>query len=95
MSVQRYPHMVTIYKGEGRILVVPVVNHIGGYSIKTSWFINVKDVMSSIDIGNSLLEAAKFVRNSPISTLTHKEREAEEAWKKNSKYKNWISFWKN
>ena len=95
MSVQRYPHMVSLYKGEGRILVVPVVNHIGGYSIKTSWFINVKNVMSSIDIGNSLLEAATFVRNSPISTLTPKEREAGEAWKKNSKYKNWLSFWKH
>ena len=39
MSVQKYPWNVSIYKGEGRILIVPVINHIGGYSIVSSWIL--------------------------------------------------------
>ena len=95
MSVQKYPWLVSAFKGEGRILIVPVINHIGGYSIDSSWFINIEDVEDFASIGNSLLKALEFIKNSPVSTLTPKEWELEAAWKKNSKYKSWNSFWKN
>lgn len=95
MSVQKYPWNVSIYKGEGRILIVPVINHIGGYSIVSSWFVNIEDVGDFTGIGDSIIKALEFIKKSPVSTLTPKEREAEAAWKRNSKYKSWNSFWKN
>lgn len=95
MSVQKYPLLLSIYKGEGRILIIPIINHIGGYSIDSSWFINIEDIGDYSNIGESIFKAIDFVKNSPVSSLTPKERDLEVAWKKNSKYKNWISFWKN
>ncbi len=95
MSVQKYPWLVSMYKGEGRILLIPVIDHIGGYSVNSNWFINISDIEDNNSIGSGLLEALEFIKNSPISTLTAKERSLESAWKKNSKYKSWISFWKN
>lgn len=95
MSVQRFPLSLSIYKGEERILIVPVINHMGGYSIYSSWFIKIENVDDYSNIGESVFKAVDFVKNSPISRLTPKERDLEAAWKKNSKYKSWISFWKN
>lgn len=95
MSVQRYPFLVSIYKGEGRLLVVPVINHIGGYSVDSSWFVNLTDAEEYSILGERALEAVEFVKNSPLSSATPKEREVDAAWKKNTKYKSWLSFWKN
>lgn len=95
MSVQKYPLLLSVYKGEGRILIIPIINHIGGYSIASSWFINIENMEDYTNIGESIYKAVDFVKNSPVSSLTPKERDLEEAWKKNSKYKSWISFWKN
>lgn len=95
MGVQRYPWMVSIYKGENRILIVPIIDHMGGYSIVSSWFIRIENMEDYTGIGESIFKAVDFVKNSPISRLTPKERELNSAWKKNSKYKSWNSFWRN
>ena len=95
MSVQKYPWSVSVYKGEGRILVIPVINHKAGYSIAAEWFANIQDTEDCVGIGNSIFEALEFIKNSPVSILTPEERALVSAWKKNSKYKNWISFWRN
>ena len=92
MSVQRYPWMVIIYKGENRFLFIPIINHIGGYSVDANWSINL-----SCDDYEGLVKSIKssleYIRQSPISTLIPKERIP--AWKSNSKYTTWASFWKN
>lgn len=95
MSIQRYPRTVTIFKGEGRIFLVPTIQHIGGYSVDAEWFIRIKDMENCEEIGNGILNAFEFIEDSPISTSTAKEQEENAAWKKNSKYKGWVSFWKN
>ncbi len=95
MSVQKYPWRVNIYKGEGRLLIVPVVRHIGGYSVDSECFINMKDIENVVEIGNGILKAVDMVRNSPISTSTDEERKKSAAWKKNSRYKGWVTFWEN
>ncbi len=82
MSVQKYPWRVNIYKGEGRLLIVPVVRHIGGYSVDSECFINMKDIENVVEIGNGILKAVDMVRNSPISTSTDEERKKSAAWKK-------------
>ena len=95
MSVQKYPRSVTIFKGEGRIFIVPLVRHIGGYSVDSEWFIKVKDMEDSKEIGNAILKAFEFIENNPISTKSEKEQQNNAAWRKNSKYKSWVAFWKN
>ena len=35
------------------------------------------------------------IRNSPLSSLTPNERKENAAWKKNTKYRSRVSFWKN
>ena len=41
MMLHSYPLLISIYKGEGRMLIVPLIDHIAGYSIDTDWFINL------------------------------------------------------
>lgn len=95
MSVQKYPWSVSIYKGENRILIIPLVRHVGGYSIHSEYFFCIKDMENAEEIGNCILKAVKFIKDSPISSSTGKERKENAAWKKNSKYKGWVSFWEN
>lgn len=95
MSVHSYPLLLSLYKGEGRILIVPLIDHVAGYSIDADWFLNVTDVDDAIEIGGSVISAVDYIRNSPLSSLTPKEREDNAAWKKNTKYKSKVTFWKN
>ena len=39
MMLHSYPLLISIYKGEGRMLIVPLIDHIAGYSIDSDWFI--------------------------------------------------------
>ena len=95
MIMQRYPFCLRIYKGEDRILIIPVINHIGGYSVCSEEFINIDNIGDYLGIGNSMLKAIEYIKMSPLSELTPKERELNAVWRKNSKYKSWNSFWKN
>lgn len=95
MNVQKYPWVISVYKGEGRILIIPAIKHIGGYSILSSWFINIENMEDYAMIGTGIINAVEYIKNSPISTLTPREQDLNAAWQKNSKYKSWISFWKN
>ncbi|MBQ2238327.1 MAG: hypothetical protein II321_02690 [Lachnospiraceae bacterium] len=93
--VQKYPLLLSIYKGEGRILLIPIIDHRGGYSVDSDWFINLKNIEDYVEIGEGIFKSIDFVKESPISKVTSKERDLKAAWRKNSKYKSWISFWKN
>ena len=95
MSVQKYPWLVSIYKGEDRILIIPIINNIGGYRVESGSFIRIENEDDIYDVGNGVLEAIDIIKNSPLSCLTQKERDLGAAWKKNSRYKSWLSFWKN
>ena len=95
MDEQRYPFFIEIYKGEGRILIDPFIDHIGGYRVEAGSFVVIENMEDYTVISNSLLKMRNVIENSSISRITPKEREREMVWKKNSKYKSWISFWKN
>ena len=91
MGVQPYPWSVSIYKGEGRFLIVPDVKHIAGYriSIDNITIINETELESK-DLGNATLSAMKFIESSPLYVGL-----SEDFWKKGSKYKGYITFWKH
>lgn len=93
--VHSYPLLLSLYKGEGRILIIPLIDHIAGYSIDSDWFINILETDNVIAVGTGVMRAIDYIKESPLSSLTPKEREEIAAWKKNTKYKSKVMFWKN
>ena len=75
MLVHSYPLLLSLYKGEGRILIVPLIDHVAGYSIDAEWYENISDTDNAKNVGNGVLRAVAYIRNSPLSSLTPKERE--------------------
>ncbi len=92
MYIQEYPWLITIYKGENRFLVVPNVKHKGNYRLESSWGINLNCDEQS-ELARGIEASLEYIKQSPISTVTPKEYNP--AWKHNTKYKSWASFWKN
>jgi len=83
-----YPLLISIYKGEGRMLIVPLIDHIAGYSIDSDWFISLSDLDNAVSVGKGVKSALDYIRNSPLSSLTPNERKENAAWKKNTKYRS-------
>ncbi len=95
MNIHTWPLLIHVYKGENRILIIPTIDHKAGYSIESDWYINIKNMEDCVELGTGVIQTVDFIKNSPLSSLTPKEREQSASWKKNSKYKSWLSFWKN
>lgn len=95
MMLHSYPLLISIYKGEGRMLIVPLIDHIAGYSIDSDWFISLSDLDNAVSVGKGVKSALDYIRNSPLSSLMPNERKENAAWKKNTKYRSRVSFWKN
>ena len=92
---QKFPFLINIYKGEGRILINPCVQCWGGYRIPSENFTVINNMEDYKTIGKNILNSLNFIKNSPIDKSSAKEREDRAVWKINTKYKTWISFWKN
>lgn len=95
MIIHSYPLLISVYKGEGRVLIVPLIDHVAGYSIDSDWFINLPDLNNALSVGEGIKSALDYIKNSPLSSLTPKERKENVAWKKNTKYRSRVEFWKN
>ena len=82
MSVQPYPWMVSIYKGEGRFLITTVVKHIGGYKTHADEVTTVSETEDDLvdKLGNKVLSRIKAVENSPLYVGKPKQ-----FWKNGSK----------
>ena len=81
MMLHSYPLLISIYKGEGRMLIVPLIDHIAGYSIDSDWFISLSDLDNAVSVGEGVKSALDYIRNSPLSSLTPNERKENAAWK--------------
>ena len=82
--------IINMYKGEGRILVIPVIG------CKTAdWYVRMPDTEGSREVGQAVLDAVAFIGKKALFTEIQEKREEIAAWKRNTKYKSWISFWKN
>ena len=95
MSVQTYPLLINIYKGENRILIIPVIRHEIGFSVDSDWYAKICNTDDVDEIGNGVINAVNLIKESPLSTIDLKAQENLWSWKKNSKYKSWVSFWKH
>lgn len=96
MTVQKYPLNIYLYKGENRILFIPLIRHEGGFSEFSSHTYVINDTdCNSKNIGNTICEAIQFIINSPLSDSTPIERESKHVRLNNSRYKSEVSFWRN
>lgn len=95
MSDPSYPIFISLYKGEGRLLLIPIIDHIGGFSVHSDSVVILRDLEDYPKIGRSVVNTVEFIKNSPLSESTPREREANAVWEKNSKYKSELAFWKN
>ena len=93
MYTQRYSFIIELYKGEGRLLFVPLIDHTRGYRCEMGHNITIEQVGDENLIGAIVLELLDEIGKSPLSNM--RPREEDEAWRNNTKYKTWISFWKN
>ncbi|MCR5837092.1 MAG: hypothetical protein K6G88_11345, partial [Lachnospiraceae bacterium] len=84
---------IRVYKGEGRILVIPMLRHIAGFSVEAFEFFCADE--NECNIRKLILNAVDFIKKSPLSSSTPKERDINAVWRKNTKYKSELSFWKN
>ena len=60
MMLHSYPLLISIYKGEGRMLIVPLIDHVAGYSIDSDWFINLSDVNNALSVTIFLLNQSYY-----------------------------------
>ncbi len=80
---------IKVYKGEGRILVIPVID------VKDAqWFVRMPDMAGSLEIGQAVLDALNIIKKA-VSEGYQWDRNVVPAWQANSKYKGWVSFWKH
>ena len=92
MSVQSYPWTVRIYKGEGRFLIVAEVEHRAGYNTCADKLVTINETEDNLvtKLGNEALLGLKSIGDSPLYI-----GKPNDFWKKGSKYKGYITFWKH
>ena len=92
MSVQSYPWKVRIYKGEGRFLIVAEVEHRAGYNTCADKVVTINETEDNLvtKLGNEALLGLKSIGDSPLYI-----GKPNDFWKKGSKYKGYITFWKH
>lgn len=95
MNIHTYPLVISIYKGEGRILIMPFIDHMAGYSVYADWTANLMDIENYDDIGKAVINAVEFIKKSPLCEKDPIKSDFDEPRKRNTKYKSEISFWKN
>ena len=86
---------VSLYKGEGRIMVTPDQPHMSGLNVRSDRYVVFKEMFNARKIGEAVFEAIEYFKTCPISRKTPKERRSMESWKGATKYRTWTSFLKN
>lgn len=74
---KKYPYRISLYKGQGQIIVVPSITGIGWSYVEMAWHRKVSDVRNNLILGETLLEALEQIRVSPVDARTAKERECD------------------
>lgn len=81
--------LITIYKGEGRILVIPIID-----CTATDWFVRMPETACNLEVGQAVLDALNVIKKAAFEGYQW-DCNAVPAWQKNSRYKGWRFFWKH
>ncbi len=86
-------YCISIYKGEGRILILPQIRHMAGFSVYSEEYVIIDDCDDFESIGRAIIDAKKVIDNSPLAMT--KPSDSVVPWKLNSRFKTQMTFWKN
>lgn len=82
----RFPWDIDIYKGEKRILIIPYLDHVGGFSRQPDKMVVLDENAGAEEIGNGIMEVIEIIKTSPrLAGMTQGYRLA-------TKYKGWKTF---
>lgn len=81
--------LIKVYKGEGRILVIPIIQ-----ITDADWFARVSETAGSLEVGQAVLDALDVIKKADSEGYQW-DQHAVPAWQKNSRYKGWRSFWQH
>lgn len=88
----RFPYRLDVYKGENKIIIVPLITSVAWYSTNMAWYKQITDTNNSELIGNMVLEALEHIRHSCVDARTPKERDADSFIKKATSCKSYKTF---
>lgn len=68
-----FPFDIDLYRGEGKIIVVPVTKSMFWYRCALAAYCCLNDTENAIDIGKTVSEAFDYLKKSPVDTRTMEE----------------------
>ncbi len=94
MGVQKYPYMISIYKDADRYLINPDLVTVGSFRSNAPWLKFAETTDDCTVLGNAVIEAVEYIKNSPILDIQATIDEIGEFiyWKKEGKYPSWGAF---
>ena len=87
-----YPYDVDIYKGEGKIIIVPLITSAGWYSTEMAWHRIINETYNSIHIGDTIIEALNYIKSRWVDVRYRKEREEDSFITKATSCKSYKAF---
>ena len=85
--------IVHIYKGEGKMLFVPIVQLENSHFFHPSeWYIKLSSEPENEEIGNSVRICINYLIDTPIIKCDSVEYQEKAPWRKESRYKSYNSF---
>lgn len=90
MYKQSETFLIRIYKGEGRILIIPIID-----SKNSNWYARIENMEDCASIGQGVLDAIEVIKNKIYVEAPFKAGDNGYAIEKNSKHNSWVSFWKH
>ncbi len=88
----KYPYYIDIYKGEGQLIVVPLITNIAWQSTQMAWHKIISNTNDSILIGNYIFEAFALIKNRWVDARTVQECKDDSIIKNATKCKSYKSF---
>lgn len=88
----KYPYHVDIYKGEGKIIIVPLITSAGWYSTEMAWHRIINETYNSIHIGDTIIEALNYIKSRWVDVRYRKEREEDSFITKATSCKSYKAF---
>ena len=88
-----WPLLINIYRGEKRMLIIPVVTHVSGMLEDSDWFVSLPEDCSALEIGRAVIEAIRVIKEDKAPDFNRMQHTY--SWQINTKYRSWYLFWKN
>ena len=87
-----FPYDIQLFRGEGQILVVPIVKCMFWYSRALALYCRLNDSENAINIGKTIIEVFNYLKRCPVDTRTAEELKADSYVMNNTICKTYEKF---